>query len=75
MAQAVEDGDWGVLGVYSDGGADGAGTPAASTEYDCQWLVGGTDADSRSNSGILLFLRVTRVGGWFLRGARVTLIH
>ena len=44
LAQAVEDGDWGVLDVYSDGGADGAGTPAASAEYG--WLVGGTDGDS-----------------------------
>ena len=34
----------GVLDVYFDGGADGAGTPAASAEYG--WLVGGTDADS-----------------------------
>ena len=34
----------GVLDVYSDGGADGAGTPAASAEYG--WLVGGTDGDS-----------------------------
>ena len=30
--------------MYSDGGADGAGTPAATEEYG--WLVGGTDADS-----------------------------
>ena len=30
--------------MYSDGGADGAGTPAASAEYG--WLVGGTDGDS-----------------------------
>ena len=42
--QARVDGDWGVLDVYSDGGADGAGTPAASAEYG--WLVGGTDEDS-----------------------------
>ena len=32
------------MDVYSDGGADGAGTPAASAEYG--WLVGGTDEDS-----------------------------
>jgi ribonuclease HI len=44
LAQARVDGDWGVLDVYSDGGADGAGTPAASAEYG--WLVGGTDEDS-----------------------------
>ena len=30
--------------MYSDGGADGAGTPAASAEYG--WLVGGTDEGS-----------------------------
>ena len=28
----------------ADGGADGAGTPAATAEYG--WLVGGTDEDS-----------------------------
>ena len=44
LAQARVDDRWGVLDVYSDGGADGAGTPAASTEYG--WLVGGTDGDS-----------------------------
>ena len=38
LAQAVEDGDWGVLDVYSDEGADGAGTPAVSAEYG--WLAG-----------------------------------
>ena len=43
LAQARLDGNWGVLDVYSDGGADGAGTPAASAEYG--WLVGGTDGD------------------------------
>ena len=30
--------------MYSDGGADGAGTPAASAEHG--WLIGGTDGDS-----------------------------
>ena len=37
-----------VLDVYSDVGADGAGTPAASTEYGWlhAWNLGGTDADS-----------------------------
>ena len=30
--------------MYSDRGADGAGTPSASAEYG--WLVGGTDGDS-----------------------------
>jgi hypothetical protein len=44
LAQAVEDGDWGVLDVYSDEGADGAGAPAASAEYGL--LVGCTDGDS-----------------------------
>ena len=44
LAQARVDGAWGALDVYSDGGADGAGTPAASAEYG--WLVGGTDEDS-----------------------------
>ena len=44
LAQARVDDAWGVLDVYSDGGADGAGTPAASAEYG--WLVGGTDEDS-----------------------------
>ena len=38
------DDTWGVLDVYSDGGADGAGTPAASAEYG--WLVNDTDEDS-----------------------------
>jgi hypothetical protein len=44
LAQARVDGAWGVLDVYSDGGANGADTPAASAEYG--WLVGGTDEDS-----------------------------
>ena len=44
LAQARMDDAWGVLDVYSDRGADGAGTPAASAEYG--WLVGGTDEDS-----------------------------
>ena len=44
LAQAEEEGIWVVLDVYSDGGADGASTPATSTVYG--WLVGGTDADS-----------------------------
>ena len=44
LAQAWVDGAWGALDVYSDGGADGAGTPTASAEYG--WLVGGTDEDS-----------------------------
>ena len=35
-----------MLDVYSDGGADGAGTPAAFSEYMYGWLVGGTDEDS-----------------------------
>ena len=30
--------------MYSDGRADGAGTPVATAEYG--WLVGGTDEDS-----------------------------
>ena len=34
----------GVLDVYSDGGADGAGTPEASAEYG--WIVAGTDEQS-----------------------------
>ena len=34
----------GVLGIYSDGGADGAGTDEATAEYG--WLVGGTDEHS-----------------------------
>ena len=41
---AREEGEWGVLDVYSDGGADGAGTPAASAEYGR--LIGGTYGDS-----------------------------
>ena len=44
LSKAREDGGWEVLDVYSDGDADGAGTPAASAEYG--WLVGGTDEDS-----------------------------
>ena len=46
-----------MLDVYSDGGADGAGTPAASAEYG--WLVGGTDEDSLE----VLTEGATRVGG------------
>ena len=46
LAQARVDGAWGALDVYSDGGADVAGTPAASAEYG--WLIGGTDEDWRS---------------------------
>ena len=30
--------------MYSDGGADGTGTPEASAEYD--WIIGGTDEQS-----------------------------
>ena len=46
-----------MLDVYSDGGADGAGTPAASAEYG--WLVGGTYGDS-----LEVWAEVTaRVGG------------
>ena len=41
---ASQSGSWGVLGVYSGGGADGAGTPGATAEYD--WLVGGTDGQA-----------------------------
>ena len=43
LAGAAEGDSWGsgVLDVYSDGGADGAGTPEASAEYG--WMVGGTD--------------------------------
>ena len=44
LDQAREVGMWGVLDMYSDDGADGAGTPATSAEYG--WLVGGTDEDS-----------------------------
>ena len=33
LAQARVDDAWGVLDVYSDGGADGAGTPAATAKY------------------------------------------
>ena len=44
LAGATESNNWGVLDVYSDGGADGAGTPAASAEYG--WIVGGTDEQS-----------------------------
>ncbi len=33
-----------MLDVYSDDGADGAGTPKASAEYG--WIVGGTDEQS-----------------------------
>ena len=44
LAQAERDGQWGLLDLYSDGGADGAGTPAATAEYG--WLIGGTDADA-----------------------------
>ena len=36
LDQAREVGVWGVLDVYSDGRADGAGTPAASAEYGWQ---------------------------------------
>ena len=44
LAEAAESNIWGVLDVYSGGGADGAGTPEASAEYG--WIVGGTDAQS-----------------------------
>jgi ribonuclease HI len=44
LAEAGECNNWGVLDVYSDGGADGAGTPEASAEYG--WIVGGTDEQS-----------------------------
>ena len=44
LAEAAESNNWGVLDVYSDGGADGAGTPEASAEYG--WMVGGTDEQS-----------------------------
>ena len=57
LAQARVDGAWGVLDVYSDGGADGAGTPAASAEYGR--LVGGTDEDSLE----VLAEGAARVGG------------
>ena len=57
LEQAREGRVWGVLDVYSDGGADGAGTPAASAEYG--WLVGGTDEDSLE----VLAEGATRVGG------------
>ena len=33
LAEAAESNNWRVLDVYSDGGADGAGTPEASAEY------------------------------------------
>ena len=33
LVQARVHDAWGVLDVYSDGGADGAGTPAASAEH------------------------------------------
>ena len=33
LARARMDDAWGVLDVYSDWGADGAGTPRASVEY------------------------------------------
>ena len=44
LAEATECNSWGVLDVYSDGGADGAGTPEASAEYG--WMVGGTNEQS-----------------------------
>ena len=44
LAEATETNNWGVLDVYSDGGVDGSGTPAASVEYG--WMVGGTGAQS-----------------------------
>ena len=44
LAQASVDDAWGVLDLYSNGGAGGAGAPAASAEYG--WLVGGTDEGS-----------------------------
>ena len=44
LDQSRREAKWGVLDVYSDGGADGAGTPATTAEYG--WLVGGTDEDS-----------------------------
>ena len=53
-AELVE--HWGVLDVYSNG-ADGAGTPAATAEY--EWLMGGTDADSLE----VWAEGATRVGG------------
>ena len=40
LVQARQEEQWGLLDVYSDGGADGVGTPEAAAEYD--WLVGGT---------------------------------
>ena len=57
LAQAKMDDAWGVLDVHSDGGADGAGTPATSAEYD--WLGGGTDEDSLE----VWAEGATRVGG------------
>ena len=44
LEEATQSGRWGVLDVYSDGGADGAGTPEATAEYG--WLIGGTDEQS-----------------------------
>ena len=57
LVQSDEKGVWGALDVYSDGGADGAGTPAASAEYG--WLIGGTDEDSLE----VLAEGAARVGG------------
>ena len=37
LARARVDGAWGALDVYSDGGADGANTPAAPVEYG--WMI------------------------------------
>ena len=44
LSSGVREGRWGVLDVYSDGGADGAGTPEATAEYG--WLIGGTSEDA-----------------------------
>ena len=57
LAQARTDGAWGVLDVYADRGADGAGTPTASAEYG--WLIGGTDEDPLE----VWVEGATRVGG------------
>lgn len=44
ISAARASGAWGTLDVYSDGGADHAGTPYATAEYG--WVVGGTHASA-----------------------------
>ena len=46
LLEATQSDSWGVLGVYSDGGADGAGTRTPEATAVCGWLVGGTGEQS-----------------------------